>query len=140
MIIKMAGLSDLRNKFGSLLGGSADNVEISDDYVELDAEVRGTKSKIQIRTFSLESFEDIKDVLLAIREGYTIALVNIAPLRDKDKIGLRRAIDKLKKTLEANDGDVAGFGDNWLVATPSFAKVYRGESEQEEEPKVEVID
>ena len=31
-----------------------------------------------------------------------------------------------KKTVEANDGDIAGFGENWLVVTPSFARVDRG--------------
>jgi len=47
------------------------------------------------------------------------------PLKDKDSIGLKRAIDKLKKTIEANDGDIAAFGEHWLVVTPGIAKVYR---------------
>jgi SepF-like predicted cell division protein (DUF552 family) len=38
---------------------------------------------------------------------------------------LKRAIDKIKKTVEANEGDIAGFGENFLVVTPSFAKVWR---------------
>ena len=40
-------------------------------------------------------------------------------------MGLKRAVDKLKKTLDANDGDIAAFGEHWLVATPAFAKIYR---------------
>jgi SepF-like predicted cell division protein (DUF552 family) len=49
-------------------------------------------------------------------------------LRDKDLAELKRAIDKIKKTVEANEGDIAGFGENFLVVTPSFAKVWRAAS------------
>jgi len=31
----------------------------------------------------------------------------------------------LKKTTDAINGDIAGFGDGCLVVTPSFAGVYR---------------
>lgn len=118
---------------GAFKGGA--DIELTDDYVELDTEIKDKKAKITIRPFILENFEDIKPVISSIREGSTIALVNLGPLKDKDRIGLKRAVDKLKKTLEANEGDIAGFGENWLIATPSFASVYRGEEKQTEEVK-----
>ncbi len=108
-------------------------IELGDDYVELEANVKQSKAKINIRPFKLEKFEDIKDVIDAIREGYTVALINIAPLKEKDRLALKRAIEKLKKTLDANDGDIAGFGENFLVATPSFASVYRDAEEERDE-------
>jgi hypothetical protein len=46
---------------------------------------------------------------------------------------LKRAVDKLKKTIDANEGDVAGFGESWLIATPSFARVHKGESQRKSE-------
>jgi len=61
----------------------------------------------------------------AIREGYTVALINIKPIKDKDIIELKRAINKLKKTCDAIEGDIAGFGEDWIVVTPSFAEIYR---------------
>ena len=81
--------------------------------------------------------ESVKDILTSIREGYTICIVNMLPLKDKDSIGLKRAIDKLKKTVEANDGDIAAFGEHWLVVTPSVARVYRASraiAQESEEP------
>jgi len=134
----MIKFSGIKNKFSSLIKSSSE-VELGEDYVELEADVKGSKAKINIRPFTLETFEDVKSILTAIREGYTIALINIAPIKEKDRTGLKRAVDKLKKTLEANDGDIAGFGENWLIATPSFAKVYRGGEEESEEPEVKVI-
>ncbi len=129
------------DKLGSVFKKEGGDVEISDDYVELEADVTGSKSKITIRPFTLDSFDSVKPVLDALREGYTIALINMAPLREKDQITLKRAIDKIKKTLEAHEGDIAGVGDNWLIATPSFASVYRGGSKKEdEEPATEILE
>ncbi|MBU3940427.1 MAG: cell division protein SepF [Nanoarchaeota archaeon] len=54
-----------------------------------------------------------------------MALINIKPLKDRDIVELKRAVNKLKKTTDAINGDIAGFGDGCLVVTPSFAGVYR---------------
>ncbi len=51
--------------------------------------------------------------------------MNVHDLRSKDMTELKRAVNKLKKTCEAIEGDIAGFGDDWLVVTPAFAEVYR---------------
>lgn len=122
---------DIKRKFSSLISGK-DEVEMGEEYVELEADLKDAKAKVYVRPFTLEKYDDIKGVLDAIREGYTIALLNIAPLKDKDLTELKRAIDKVKKTVEANEGDIAGFGENWLIVTPSFAKVWRGKEEKEE--------
>ncbi|MEK6934801.1 MAG: cell division protein SepF [Nanoarchaeota archaeon] len=100
--------------------------EFADDYVEIDTKKDiGRKSKIIIRPFVISDFADVKDALDAIREGYTVALINIKPLKDRDIVELKRAINKLKKTCDAIEGDIAGFGEDWIVVTPSFAHVYR---------------
>lgn len=100
--------------------------ELEDEYVEIDTEKdKGPKAKIIVRPFVIEDFSDIKGTLDALREGYTIALINIKPLKDKDIVELKRAVNKLKKTCDAMEGDIAGFGEDWIVITPSFAQVYR---------------
>ena len=108
------------------------DVELGEDYVELEADIKDSKSKVVVRPYTLEKFDDIKHVLLAVREGMTIAILNIEPLKDKDIAELKRAIDKIKKTVEANEGDIAGFGENFLVVTPSFARVWRAGQEKSE--------
>ncbi len=102
--------------------------ELSEDYVEINANPVDTtgKTKIIIRPFIVEEFTDIKLALDALREGKTIALINIKPLKDKDLVELKRAISKLKKTCEAIQGDIAGFSEDWIVAAPSFAQIHRG--------------
>jgi len=138
------------SKLKEKMGSSSDvlDAEGGSEYVELGQEAAMEKAKITLRPFTLESFEDVKQILDALREGHTIALVNIRPLKDKDLVELKRAINKLKKTCDAIEGDVAGFGENWIAATPSFARIYRGgdkpaPAQQEEEgqqAKVEQYD
>ncbi len=100
--------------------------EFGEDYLEIDAnDQKPTKSKVVVKPFVITEFADVKHALDALREGYTIALVNIKQLKDKDLIELKRVVNKLKKTCDAIDGDIAGFGEDWIVVTPSFAEVYR---------------
>ncbi|MBT7902963.1 cell division protein SepF [Candidatus Woesearchaeota archaeon] len=117
------------DKLKGKLSASSDDFEPTthgDDYVEITPDSGTEKhSKIIIRPFVIEEFSDVKGVLDALREGYTIALVNIRPLKDKDLVELKRAVNKLKKTCEAVEGDIAGFSDDWIAVTPSFASIYR---------------
>ncbi|MBN2367487.1 cell division protein SepF [Candidatus Woesearchaeota archaeon] len=100
--------------------------EFEEEYLELDTNVKKTgSSKILVRPYVLEDFSDVKSVLDSLRDGYTVSLVNIRPLKDKDLVELKRAINKLKKTCDAIGGDIAGFGDDYIVVTPSFAEIYR---------------
>ncbi len=114
------------------IGGPSYEEEVDrEGYVELDTENEDVKSKILVRPFTINDFEDIKPILDSLREGYTIALINIKPLKDKDLIELKRAINKLKKTTDAIEGEIAGFGEDYIVVTPSFAKIYKGKDTKE---------
>ena len=104
----------------------------AEEYVELgDSPSKEERSKITVRPFVMDEFEDIKEILDVLREGSTIALVNIKPLKDKDLVELKRAISKLRKTCDAIDGDIAGFGEDYVVAAPYFARIHRGSSIKE---------
>lgn len=118
----MGFFSKMKEKFS---GPKYEELEQETGYVELENDGEASKSKVLVRPFMLEDFDDVKPVLDSLREGYTIALVNIRPLKDKDLVELKRAINKLKKTTDAIEGEIAGFGDDFLVVTPSFASIYR---------------
>ena len=111
--------------------------EGGEEYVELCNEAAGERAKVVVRPFMLDDFEDVRQILDSLREGFTVALVNIKPLKEKDIVELKRAINKLKKTCDAIDGDIAGFGEDYIVAVPSFAQIYRaketGEIEETKE-------
>ena len=123
-------MKDMLLKLRDKLSGkdtSTDFITDDTDYVEVDGTETSPRNKVIVRPFILREFADIKYVLDALREGYTIALINIKPIKDKDIVELKRAVNKLKKTCDAMEGDIAGFGEDWIVATPSFAQVHRSE-------------
>ena len=118
--------SSIREKFGKAEEPMKE--EQVEEYVELDHHDNNEGAgdgNVIVRPFTLEDFEDVKPILDVLREGNTIALVNIRPLKEKDMIEVKRAINKLKKTTDAISGEIAGFGDDWIVIAPPFASIYR---------------
>ncbi len=101
------------------------------DYIEIDLEEQKKEPKINVKTFVLKTYEDVNDILTSLREGYNIAVIDIKTIKSKDVVELKRAISKIKKTVDALEGSIAGFGENTVIATPSFAKVQKGHVEPE---------
>ena len=97
--------------------------EKEEEYLEVDLGQEAKKNKVIVKLFVLKRFDDVTEILNTIREGYTIAVIDIRPLKQKDIIELKRAIAKIKKTTEALEGDIAGFGENSIIVTPSFAEI-----------------
>lgn len=120
----------LKEKFSQPSGEEEEVLDEGESYVEVGVQKAPTedRSKVIVRPYVMEDFEDIKTVLDALREGNTVALINIKPLKDKDLIELKRAVNKLRKTCEAIDGDIAGFGEDYIVAVPYFARIHREKS------------
>ncbi|MEK6811049.1 MAG: cell division protein SepF [Nanoarchaeota archaeon] len=113
------------------LKGVFNKSQSSDDYIELDLnQTKARKEKIKIRQFTLKKYDDINEILASLREGYTIAFIDIKQLKSKDIIELKRALTKIKKTVDAMEGSIAGFGDNAIIVSPEFAEIYRGPSVQ----------
>ena len=96
------------NKLKSSFGVDEDN-EISrgeEEYVELDTNAAEEATpKVIVRPFVIDDFSDIKVILDDLRDGNTIALINIKPLKNKDLVELKRAISKLKKMIKTQEVD-----------------------------------
>lgn len=116
-------------KFFKKLRGS-EGAESSPDFIEIDTNQTRAESKVMIKTFVLKTYEDINPILNVLREGYSIAVIDIKSLKAKDVIELKRVVSKIKKTVEAIEGSIAGFGENVIIATPSFAKIQKGNAEE----------
>ena len=105
----------------------------SEEFIELEPEENRKSAKIMFKYYTLTEFSDIKPIMDDLREGYTIALVNIRPLKDKDLGELKRAVNKIKKTCQAIDGNLVGISEDYIVGVPNFVEVNKGEKPTEEE-------
>jgi len=121
------------DKFRRSLSGNSGK-ESDEDYLEIDLNQGKEEHKVVVKLFVLKNYDDVNNVLNALREGYTIAVIETKVLRQKDPIELKRVISKIKKTVDALEGSIVGFRENIVIATPSFAKVDR-ESDTAEEKK-----
>ena len=110
------------------------------DYVEIDLGKEAKKAKILVKPFILKKFEDVNEVLAYLREGYTIAIIDIKPLKSKDIIEVKRAIAKIKKTAYALEGSIAGFGDGIVIVTPQFAEIAKAPVNAPEEKGAKPLD
>lgn len=97
---------------------------IDDDFVELDAEAVDKSEKVVIRAATLKEYADVEEVQQHLRDKH-IVWINIRPLKNKDMADLKRAINRLKKTVKAVDGDMAGVDEEWIVVCPEYATIER---------------
>lgn len=108
------------------------------EFIEIDLEQEKSNDKIYVKTFTLKVYEDINPILDCLRTGYNIVVIDISPLKGKDVVELKRAVSKIKKTVDALEGKIAGFGQNCVIATPSKVfDIKKGISEVKEKPKAD---
>ena len=97
-----------------------------ESYVEvnvMDSDDKRT-GKIGIRIEKLSDFSDTERIVRHLRMG-SIVFLKIRDLREKDMGELKRAIDKLKKTVLANNGEIVGVESDWVILAPEYATVER---------------
>ncbi len=120
----------IKSGISSFLGNSQ---EAGNEYIEIDLGKEMKKAKVLVKPFILKTFEDVNEILNALREGYTIAVIDIKPLKSKDIIELKRSISKIKKTADALGGEIAGFGEGIVIVTPQFAEISKLPAERKPE-------
>ncbi len=109
--------------------------DAAEDYLEIDLGQEKKDRKVVVKLFNLTTYDDVNPILNALREGYTIAMIDIKTLKQRDSIELKRAVSKIKKTVDALEGTIAGFGENNVIATPSFATILKEEVAPKEDRK-----
>ena len=114
--------------------GSINEVDDA-EYIEIDLGQGKKDKKILVKLFVLKQYEDVNQILNSLREGFTIAIIDMKVLKQKDSIELKRAISKVKKTIDALDGNIAGFGEHIVIATPSFAHIHKEVVPEKEKEK-----
>ena len=95
------------------------------EFVEFGEEAFKEEGKLNVRIETLKDFPDVERIQQLVREG-NVVFLKIKDLRQKDINELKKSVDKLRRTCMAMDGDIVGVDEDFLIVTPSFAKIYRG--------------
>jgi len=99
--------------------------EPGEEFVEIEA--KPDEQKVNVKIDILRNFSDTERIQGMVREG-SVVFLKIKEMRQRDITELKRCVDRLRKTCVAMNGDIVGVDEDFLVVTPSFAKVYRGKS------------
>ncbi len=119
-------LSDILNKDDEKVEEEKnENKETKNNWVELDRSSFQEDTSVRVRIETLKSFGDTDRIQFLVRDG-NIVFLRIKELRQKDLTELKRAVDKLKKTCVAMNGDIIGVDEGFLILTPNTAKIFRG--------------
>jgi len=116
--------------------GEEQSQKAEEGYIEVTPVHETEEVKVYVRVFVLKDVSDVKAVVDTLREGNYIVFVDVRRLRDKEIVELKKVVNRIKKTVEAMNGDIISVGNEWIIATPSFVRIYR--RKQEESPTVEV--
>ncbi len=93
--------------------------------VELKEEAFKEEIKPKVRIEKLSSYADVPKIQEFLRNG-EIVFLNIKDLKTSNLSELKKAVDKLKNTVSAMDGDIVGIDESYLLLTPSYARIQRG--------------
>ncbi|MBI5355337.1 MAG: cell division protein SepF [Candidatus Aenigmarchaeota archaeon] len=98
-----------------------------DDYIEIDVEAISPKAgAVHIKIAKINSYNDVERIQSLLRDG-NVVLAKIKQLKEKDMSELKRAVEKLRRTCVALNGDIAGVDEDYIILTPHYARVAREE-------------
>ena len=94
------------------------------DLVELEGVEATEDAKMKVKIITINDYADVEKIQNELRHG-NLVWTRIKPLKDKDITELKRAIDKLKKTILSINGDIAGVDENYLILSPEGVRISR---------------
>jgi SepF-like predicted cell division protein (DUF552 family) len=101
------------------------NQEEINELVELDATTKSSDSSdMKVAAETISEFDDVEEVQEKLRSGMTV-WVNIGPVKSGDMGDLKRAVNRLKKTVSSIDGDMAGVDEDYIIACPDDVEIVR---------------
>jgi len=80
--------------------------------------------KVYLKALSLHSLEEIDAIKAEVKSG-NILIIRVGPLAEKGIDNVKRAVSELSEFIELIGGDIARLGEERIVITPSFVKIWR---------------
>jgi len=65
------------DKIKKAWSGSTSDEDFDDEYLEIDLGQEEKPNKVLVKLFVLKQYEDVNEILNVLREGYTIAVIDI---------------------------------------------------------------
>jgi len=81
-------------------------------------------SKVYLKALPLRALEDVEVVKREVKSG-NILILKVSPLAKKSIDDVKKAVSELVEFTQLIGGDIARLGEERVVITPSFVRIWR---------------
>ncbi len=85
---------------------------------------RSVPSRVYLKALALHSLGELDGIKSEVKTG-NILIIRVGPLAEKSVDDVKRAVGELCEFTEQIGGDIARLGEERIVLTPSFVRVWR---------------
>ena len=111
------------SSFGKAIDKFVDRIKRAEKPTEQTPSV-GLPAKVYLRALPLRNLDDVDTVKREVKSG-NILILRVSPLAKKSIEDIKRAVNELCKFTESVGGDIARLGEERVVITPSFVRIWR---------------
>ncbi|KYH41647.1 MAG: hypothetical protein AYL31_004030 [Candidatus Bathyarchaeota archaeon B26-1] len=125
-------------------GGSLTNVSLGSTIERIISKIKRAKKptsdvlstipdKVYLKAIPLKVLDDVDVIKREVKSG-NILIVKVSPLAKKSIDDVKRAVSELCEFTELIGGDIARLGEERVVITPAFVKIWRERTSEGETP------
>lgn len=85
---------------------------------------RKIPDKVYLKAMPLKSIEDINSIKDEVVSG-NILIIRVSPLATNNIDDVKRAVSELCEFADSHGGDIARLGEERIVVTPPFVRIWR---------------
>jgi len=85
---------------------------------------RKIPDKVYLKAMPLKSIEDIDSIKDEVESG-NILIIRVSPLATNNIDDVKRAVSELCEFADSHGGDIARLGEERIVVTPPFVRIWR---------------
>ena len=118
-------LGDLIGKIlGRREGEKREGKSTSSPEYSLKPQASTPPEKIYIKAWVLKSLEELDSIKEEVLSG-NIMILRLGKLAEKNMEDVKKAVNELYDFTQQIDGDIARLGEERIVVTPPFVKIWR---------------
>ena len=117
----MSGFGKTVDRVVGKVKGSADQGEKTQSRSNMPP------TKVYLRALPLRTLDDVNVIKREVKSG-NILILRVSPIAKKNVKDIKRAVNELCRFTESVGGDIARLGEERVVITPSFVRIWREKS------------
>ncbi len=98
--------------------------KVTNETEKTEAAEKGLPPQVYLKALPLRSLDDVNVVKSEVKSG-NILILKVSPLARKSVEDVKRAVNELFDFIQLIGGDIARLGEERVVLTPSFVRIWR---------------